>query len=145
MKFNNTLILQSFLKLIHTVNERDPFKMMVYNLVNVVHVTYVWCHSTFIDKGSMTAKQLNSIIQIFKAAISIKFKGTWKWYMVVENLSICFCSYKTITLKISNFESLEFSGYSPMKFVTVLSSIASVYFYCFCMFINTHFTYLKCA
>ena len=67
-------------------------------------------------------------------------------YCKFENLSICLCSYKNNILKTSHSEFQEFSSYLPVKFVFLLKSrLLFNAFYCFCMFVNKHFAYLRCA
>ena len=67
-------------------------------------------------------------------------------YCKLENFSICLCSYKNNILKIPYSESYVLSSYSPVKLVIFLKSrLLFNVFYCFCMFLNKHFTNLKYA
>ena len=55
-----------------------------------------------------------------------------------ENLPICLCSYKNNNLKISHYQSKEFSGYLPVKSLNFLKSrLIFNIFYCFWVFVNS--------
>ena len=63
-------------------------------------------------------------------------------------ISLCLCSYKNNTLKMSHSQPQEFSSYLPVKFVNVNFLTIRLFFnivYCFCVFLNTYLTctYIK--
>ena len=89
--------------------------------------------------------------EMLKRNICLLSNTYYKLYLKVhycrfQNLSPCLSSRKNNTLKILHSESLEFSSYSPLKFVFFLKSrLLFNVLYCFCMFVNKHFANLKCS
>ena len=82
----------------------------------------------------------------------ITFSVSWIYitkqnkFRLIQRFILHMFVYKNNILKISHSESEEFSSYSPLKFVFFLkSSLLFNLFYCFCMFVNKHFAYLRCA
>ena len=119
----------------------SPHRMLSYHTIQGISHPRTRCHYP----SKNVFRWATGIFAVLAPSWSFCTVLTVHWW-TFENLPICLCSYKNITLKMAHPKFSEFSSYLPVRFINFLKSrLIFNIFYCFWMLVNKLLTCKVCV